>query len=80
MQIWLKKSSYIVLLKLIPALSLQPSSPADYFHVDSDIGSEFKLDLVEKMFATDTEANTDFNTQVRLTDSFQLPLHMHNTS
>ncbi|XP_060722547.1 hypoxia inducible factor 1 subunit alpha b isoform X1 [Tachysurus vachellii] len=43
--------------------SSEPSSPADYFHVDSDIGSEFKLDLVEKMFATDTEANTDFNTQ-----------------
>ncbi|KAK3516641.1 hypothetical protein QTP70_022015 [Hemibagrus guttatus] len=42
--------------------SSEPSSPADYFHVDSDTGSEFKLDLVEKMFATDTEANTDFNT------------------
>ncbi|XP_026800151.1 hypoxia inducible factor 1 subunit alpha b isoform X2 [Pangasianodon hypophthalmus] len=44
------------------ASSSEPSSPADYFHVDSDIGSEFKLDLVEKMFATDTEANTQFNT------------------
>ncbi|MCJ8743697.1 hypothetical protein PDJAM_G00097040 [Pangasius djambal] len=42
--------------------SSEPSSPADYFHVDSDIGSEFKLDLVEKMFATDTEASTQFNT------------------
>uniref|UniRef100_W5UA58 Hypoxia-inducible factor 1-alpha n=1 Tax=Ictalurus punctatus TaxID=7998 RepID=W5UA58_ICTPU len=46
----------------ISASSSEPSSPADYFHVDSDIGSEFKLDLVEKMFATDTEADTHFNT------------------
>nr|QCF47166.1 hypoxia inducible factor 1 alpha [Heteropneustes fossilis] len=42
--------------------SSEPSSPSRYFHVDSDINSEFKLDLVEKMFATDTESNSDFNT------------------
>lgn len=60
------------------SLSLQPSSPPDYFHVDSDICSEFKLDLVEKMFATDTNANTQFNTHVRLTDIFHLPLSMQH--
>lgn len=45
--------------------SPQPRSPADYYHVDSDIGSEFKLDLVEKMFATDPEANNPFSMHVR---------------
>nr|AFU07557.1 hypoxia-inducible factor 1 alpha subunit [Lepisosteus platostomus] len=44
--------------------SPEPSSPGDYcFQVDSDIGSEFKLDLVEKLFAIDTEAKTPFATQ-----------------
>ncbi|XP_053344996.1 hypoxia inducible factor 1 subunit alpha b [Clarias gariepinus] len=42
--------------------SSEASSPSHYFHVDSDVNSEFKLDLVEKMFATDTESNSDFNT------------------
>lgn len=41
-----------------------PNSPMDYcFQVDSDIGSEFKLDLVEKLFAIDTEAKTPYSTQ-----------------
>uniref|UniRef100_A0A8C2BAB4 Hypoxia-inducible factor 1-alpha n=1 Tax=Cyprinus carpio TaxID=7962 RepID=A0A8C2BAB4_CYPCA len=41
-----------------------PNSPMDYcFQVDSDISSEFKLDLVEKLFATDTEAKTPFSSQ-----------------
>ncbi|XP_051511717.1 hypoxia-inducible factor 1-alpha-like isoform X2 [Myxocyprinus asiaticus] len=41
-----------------------PNSPMDYcFQVDSDISSEFKLDLVEKLFAIDTEAKTPFTTQ-----------------
>nr|AJG42186.1 hypoxia-inducible factor 1 alpha B [Schizopygopsis pylzovi] len=41
-----------------------PNSPVDYcFQVDSDISSEFKLDLVEKMFANDTEAKTPFSSQ-----------------
>ncbi|XP_007256724.3 hypoxia inducible factor 1 subunit alpha b [Astyanax mexicanus] len=41
-----------------------PNSPIDYcFQVDSDIGSEFKLDLVEKLFAIDTEAKTPYSTQ-----------------
>ncbi|XP_051951529.1 hypoxia inducible factor 1 subunit alpha b [Xyrauchen texanus] len=38
--------------------------PMDYcFQMDSDISSEFKLDLVEKLFAIDTEAKTPFTTQ-----------------
>uniref|UniRef100_A0AAY4DK57 Hypoxia-inducible factor 1-alpha n=1 Tax=Denticeps clupeoides TaxID=299321 RepID=A0AAY4DK57_9TELE len=44
--------------------SPEPSSPVDYcFPVDSDIGSVFKLDLVEKLFAIDTEEKTTFNSQ-----------------
>jgi len=39
----------------------------DYsFQVDSDISSEFKLDLVEKLFAIDNEAKTPFSSQVNL--------------
>lgn len=39
----------------------------DYcFQMDSDISSEFKLDLVEKLFAIDTEAKTPFTSQVNL--------------
>uniref|UniRef100_A0A8C4XC29 Hypoxia-inducible factor 1-alpha n=1 Tax=Erpetoichthys calabaricus TaxID=27687 RepID=A0A8C4XC29_ERPCA len=41
-----------------------PSSPIDYsFEDDNDISSEFKLDLVEKLFAIDTEAKTSFVSQ-----------------
>ncbi|KPP65475.1 hypoxia-inducible factor 1 alpha subunit-like [Scleropages formosus] len=41
--------------------SPQPDSPLDFcFQVDSDIGSEFKLNLVEKLFAIDTEPKTPF--------------------
>ncbi|NP_001296971.1 hypoxia inducible factor 1 subunit alpha b [Danio rerio] len=41
-----------------------PNSPMDYgFPVEPDISSEFKLDLVEKLFAIDTEAKTPFSTQ-----------------
>ncbi|XP_073709230.1 hypoxia inducible factor 1 subunit alpha b [Garra rufa] len=41
-----------------------PNSPMDYcFQVDPDINSEFKLDLVEKLFAIDTEAKTPFSSQ-----------------
>uniref|UniRef100_A0AAR2IUQ2 Hypoxia-inducible factor 1-alpha n=1 Tax=Pygocentrus nattereri TaxID=42514 RepID=A0AAR2IUQ2_PYGNA len=41
-----------------------PNSPMDYsLEVDSAISSEFKLDLVEKLFAIDTEAKTPFNTE-----------------
>ncbi|XP_064179975.1 hypoxia inducible factor 1 subunit alpha a [Anguilla rostrata] len=44
--------------------SPEPGSPMDFcFRVDSDIGSEFKLDLVEKLFAIDTEPKTPFTTQ-----------------
>ncbi|XP_062858272.1 hypoxia inducible factor 1 subunit alpha b [Trichomycterus rosablanca] len=45
-----------------PSIS-EPSSPIDFcFQVDSDIGSEYKLDMVEKLFAIDTEPKTPFNT------------------
>ncbi|XP_066532696.1 hypoxia inducible factor 1 subunit alpha b [Hoplias malabaricus] len=44
--------------------SSEPNSPVNYcFQVDSVINSEFKLDLVEKLFAIDTEAKTPFNNQ-----------------
>ena len=36
------------------------------FPMDSDMSSDFKLDLVEKLFAIDTEPKTPFNTQVIL--------------
>lgn len=40
-----------------------PNSPMDYCFPDSDISSEFKLDLVEKLFAIDTEAKTPFTSE-----------------
>ncbi|XP_075699835.1 hypoxia-inducible factor 1-alpha isoform X2 [Rhinoderma darwinii] len=44
--------------------STEPGTPAEYcFDVDSDISSEFKMDLVEKLFAIDTESKTPFSTQ-----------------
>lgn len=45
--------------------SPQPGSPMDFcYRMDSDISGEFKLDLVEKLFAIDTEPKTPFITQV----------------
>uniref|UniRef100_A0A8C9LDW4 Hypoxia-inducible factor 1-alpha n=1 Tax=Pavo cristatus TaxID=9049 RepID=A0A8C9LDW4_PAVCR len=44
--------------------SPEPSSPNDYcFDVDNDMANEFKLELVEKLFAIDTEAKNPFSTQ-----------------
>ncbi|KFZ51088.1 Hypoxia-inducible factor 1-alpha, partial [Podiceps cristatus] len=44
--------------------SPEPSSPNDYcFDVDNDMANEFKLVLVEKLFAIDTEAKNPFSTQ-----------------
>nr|AAI26006.1 HIF-1a protein [Xenopus laevis] len=44
--------------------STEPSSPPEYcFNVDGEIASEFKLDLVEKLFAIDTEVKAPFTTQ-----------------
>lgn len=41
-----------------------PNSPIHYsFPMESDISSEFKLDLVEKLFAIDNEAKTPFSSQ-----------------
>lgn len=44
--------------------SPEPNSPSDYcFDVDSDMVNVFKLELVEKLFAEDTEAKNPFSTQ-----------------
>ncbi|XP_053330806.1 hypoxia-inducible factor 1-alpha [Spea bombifrons] len=44
--------------------STEPGTPAEYcFDVNSEIDKEFKMDLVEKLFAIDTEAKTTFSTQ-----------------
>ncbi|XP_069772366.1 hypoxia inducible factor 1 subunit alpha a isoform X2 [Narcine bancroftii] len=44
--------------------STQPSSPSTYcFSVDNDISNEFKLDIVEKLFAIDPEAKNPFAVQ-----------------
>nr|ABO26712.1 hypoxia-inducible factor 1 alpha [Acipenser gueldenstaedtii]QRW93028.1 Hypoxia-inducible factor 1 alpha [Acipenser sp. YT-2021] len=51
----------------------EPSSPSDYcFKVETDFSGEFKMDLVEKLFAIDTEARTPFTTQVA--DDFDLEM------
>uniref|UniRef100_A0A3B5A7I2 Hypoxia-inducible factor 1-alpha n=1 Tax=Stegastes partitus TaxID=144197 RepID=A0A3B5A7I2_9TELE len=42
----------------------EADGPMDFcFPMDSEINSDFKLDLVEKLFAIDTEPKTPFNTQ-----------------
>lgn len=44
--------------------STEPGTPAEYcFDVDSEMSREFKMDLVEKLFAIDTESKTPFSTQ-----------------
>lgn len=50
-----------------------PGSPLDFcFPMDSEMNSDFKLDLVEKLFAIDTEPKTPFNTQE--TEDFDLEM------
>uniref|UniRef100_A0A668AIS4 Hypoxia-inducible factor 1-alpha n=1 Tax=Myripristis murdjan TaxID=586833 RepID=A0A668AIS4_9TELE len=61
-----------------------PDSPLDfYFPMDSDMSSDFKLDLVEKLFAIDTQPKTPFTPQamedlemlapyISMDDDFQL--------
>lgn len=45
--------------------SLKAGSPLGFcFPMDSDMSSDFKLDLVEKLFAIDPEPKTPFTTQV----------------
>lgn len=45
--------------------SLKAESPLEFcFPMDSEMSSDFKLDLVEKLFAIDTEPKTPFTTQV----------------
>ncbi|KAM9708173.1 hypoxia inducible factor 1 subunit alpha a [Menidia menidia] len=53
-----------------PPTTLTEQSPAEAessldfcFPMESDMSSDFKLDLVEKLFAIDTESKTPFNTQ-----------------
>ncbi|XP_047466369.1 hypoxia inducible factor 1 subunit alpha a [Mugil cephalus] len=51
-----------------PSTSPTSSSPSEAqldfcFPMDSDMNSDFKLDMVEKLFAIDTEPKTPFNTQ-----------------
>ncbi|KAM3920151.1 hypoxia-inducible factor 1-alpha [Leptodactylus fuscus] len=44
--------------------STEPGTPAEYcFDVDSEISRDFKMDLVEKLFAIDTESKAPFSTQ-----------------
>lgn len=44
--------------------SPEPNSPSEYcFDVDSDMVNVFKLELVEKLFAEDTEAKNPFSAQ-----------------
>ncbi|KAM5128981.1 hypoxia-inducible factor 1-alpha [Mantella aurantiaca] len=44
--------------------STEPGTPEEYrFDEDIDISREFKMDLVEKLFAIDTEAKAPFSTQ-----------------
>ncbi|XP_077180033.1 hypoxia-inducible factor 1-alpha isoform X2 [Paroedura picta] len=44
--------------------SPEPSSPSDYcFDVDNEMASEFKLELVEKLFAIDPDSKSPFSMQ-----------------
>ncbi|XP_053140397.1 hypoxia-inducible factor 1-alpha [Hemicordylus capensis] len=44
--------------------SPEPNSPSDYcFDVDNEMASEFKLELVEKLFAIDPDSKYPFSTQ-----------------
>ncbi|KAF7662640.1 hypothetical protein LDENG_00231150 [Lucifuga dentata] len=44
--------------------STEADSPLDFcFPIDSEMSSDFKLDLVEKLFAIDTQPKTPFTTQ-----------------
>ncbi|XP_076001303.1 hypoxia-inducible factor 1-alpha-like [Genypterus blacodes] len=45
-------------------MALQPTGQQDLcFPMDSDMSSDFKLDLVEKLFAIDTQSRTPVTTQ-----------------
>nr|ABO26714.1 hypoxia-inducible factor 1 alpha [Thymallus thymallus] len=67
--------------------STKPDSPLNFcFPMDSDISAAFKLDMVERLFAIDTEPKTPFTSQpmedldlemlapyIPMDDDFQLP-------
>ncbi|XP_044021919.1 hypoxia inducible factor 1 subunit alpha a [Siniperca chuatsi] len=59
-----KAGSYVPAPSTTPTSSSEADSPLDFcFPMDSDMSSDFKLDLVEKLFAIDTEPKTPFTTQ-----------------
>ncbi|XP_070775961.1 hypoxia inducible factor 1 subunit alpha a isoform X2 [Enoplosus armatus] len=59
-----KAGSYAPAPSTTPPSSSEADSPLDFcFPMDSDMSSDFKLDLVEKLFAIDTEPKTPFTTQ-----------------
>ncbi|XP_028252219.1 hypoxia inducible factor 1 subunit alpha a isoform X2 [Parambassis ranga] len=61
-----KPESYAPAAAATPTRHSPPeaNSQVDFcFPMDSDMSSDFKLDLVEKLFAIDTEPKTPFNTQ-----------------
>lgn len=43
-------------------ISVQPSSPGDYY---SSVDEDFKIEVIEKLFAMDTESKNQCNSQVR---------------
>lgn len=50
---------------LTTSLLLKVDSSLDFcFPMDSDMNTDFKLDLVERLFAIDPEPKTPFTTQV----------------
>ncbi|XP_076605408.1 hypoxia inducible factor 1 subunit alpha a [Chaetodon auriga] len=58
-----KAESYAPAPSSTPASSSGADSSLDFcFPMDSDMSSDFKLDLVEKLFAIDTEPKTPFTT------------------
>ncbi|XP_041121502.1 hypoxia-inducible factor 1-alpha-like isoform X3 [Polyodon spathula] len=70
--VMLPSSSEKMLMSPLPPTEM-PSSPSNYcFKVQTDISGEFKMDLVEKLFAIDTEVRTPFTTQVA--DDFDLEM------
>lgn len=61
---------------LTTSLLLKVDSSLDFcFPMDSDMNTDFKLDLVERLFAIDPEPKTPFTTQVNISQkslSFKL--------
>lgn len=59
-----KDGDYAPAPSTTPTSSAEAESPLEFcFPMDSEMSSDFKLDLVEKLFAIDTEPKTPFTTQ-----------------